>query len=447
MKDHVLHYDWNMEFPNLTYGEGVYVYDVNGKKIMDGSSGAISSSLGHGRKDMAETIKNQTEKIAYALRHVSTTPVLQEATNKIFKVTGMDRVFTVSGGTEANEIATKIARLHWLYKGKPTKNRILSRWQSYHGYSTDALSWAGNIARRREFITYLRDDGHIAPPYCYRCWYGKECGKCNFECANALETEILCYGADNIAAFICETIVGASLAAVTPPDGYYQRIREICNKYNVLLILDEVMCGCGRTGKMLAIEHYGVKADIVTLAKSLGGGYYPVGAATCTEEVVEPLKESGHFSPGYTWAGNPVAAAVISKTLDIIRDENLIENVVKMGNLLKEGLINLADKHPTMGDIRGKGLMIGVEFVKDKETKECFDPSIDFAHKFTHNALGAGLLVNPGSKYDMGQRGDGTLVGPCFEVKKEEIEAFIDMFDKALSVTEREVGFYLRHMV
>ena len=293
--DHILHYVWGADFPKLVRGEGVYLYDVNGKRYIDGCSGAVSSSLRHGRKDMAQALYDQASTLAYALRHITTSQVLEEATDKMAEMYGMDRFFLVSGGTEANEIATKLARIYWAQKGKPMKNKVISRWQSYHGFSTDALSWGGSIARRREFIPQLQEEGHIAPPYCYRCWFGKECGKCDFECANALETEIRCRGAETVAAFICETISGTTLAGVTPPDGYYQRIREICDKYDVLFIVDEVLCGSGRTGKMMAIDHYGVRPDIATMAKSLGGGYFPVGAVACSAKLAEPLRETGHF--------------------------------------------------------------------------------------------------------------------------------------------------------
>lgn len=439
--DHILHFYFNKDYPILSHGKGIYLYDTEGKEYIDGSSGAISSSLGHGRLDMAEVLKEQVTKIAFAFRHVSTTDILQELGDKLHEATGMDRFFMVSGGTEATEICTKIARLHFLHSGKPTKTKIISRWQSYHGFSMDSLSWGGNVPRRREYTPYLREDGHIPPPYCYRCWFGKEEGKCNFECANALETEILVRGAENVAAFIAETIVGASLAAVTPPLGYYRRIREICDKYEVLLILDEVMCGSGRTGKMLAADHYGIKPDIVALAKSMGGGYFPVGAASCTEKVVEPIKKFGSFSAGYTWAGNPMAAAVVLKTLEIIEKDNLLENVVQMGDYLKKSLEGMKEKHPTIGDVRGMGLMVGVEFVKNKETRECFASSTGYAGKFVGTAAKMGLIINPNSGFDKGRAGDGTLIGPCFEVTQEEIDKIINLFDKALTSVEKENGY------
>lgn len=438
MREHVLHFDWETEFPRLTHSKGVYLYDADGKEYLDGSSGSISNSLRYAREDMAEAIYEQYKKIAHSLRYVSITTVQEEACDALAKKTDMDRVFMVSGGTEATEIAVKIARVYWHWQGKSSKYKIIGRWMGYHGYSMESLSWGGNIARRYDYTPYLREDGHIPPPYCYRCWYGKDCEHCNLECAQALETEILCQGPDSVAAFISEPVGGTTLAAVTPPKGYYKKIREICDKYDVLLIADEVMCGSGRTGKMRAMDHFDVKPDILVLAKALGGGYFPVGAVCITENVVEPIKAKKHFTPGFTWAGNPVASRVVLKTLEIMEKENLFENVTKMGDYMKGELIKMADRHPTMGNVRGKGLMIGVEFVKDKKTKEYFDPTLNFTKAMNQNAQKLGLMINPSSKFDKGQGGDGTLMGPCFEVKKEEIDLLLERFEEALSITERE---------
>ena len=439
MADHVLHFDWETPFPKLTHGKGVYLYDAEGNEYLDGSSGSISNSLAYAREDMAEAIYEQYRKMAHSLRYVSITVAQEQMCDMLAKKTEMDRIFAVSGGTEATEIAVKIARVYFHWQGKSSKYKIIGRWMGYHGYTMESLSWGGNIARRYDYTPYLREDGHIPPPYCYRCWYGKECGKCSFECAQALETEILCQGPDNVAAFISETISGTTLAAVTPPEGYYKKIREICDKYDVLMISDEVMCGSGRTGKMKAIDHFGVKPDILVLAKALGGGYFPVGTVCTTEKVVEPIKQKKHFTPGFTWAGNPVAATVVMKALEIIEKENLIDNVNNMGRLMKEGLLEIADRHPTIGDVRGKGLMLGVEFVKDKETKEMFDPAENFTMTMNQNAQKLGLMINPSSKFDKGQRGDGTIMGPCFEVNEAEIGLLLERFEAALTQTEKRL--------
>jgi len=439
--ENILQFEFDTDYPILTHGKGIYVYDVDGREYIDGTSGSISSSLGHGRSDIGRAIAEQASKIAYINRHFASSEILEEAAGKLHEVTGLDRFFTVSGGTEANEIATKIARLHFYHLGKREKNKIIGRWQSYHGYSVDTLSYGGHIARRKEFVSYLREDGHVAPPYCYRCWYGKEEGSCGFECANALETEILERGPENVAGFISETVCGTALNAVVAPLGYYKRIREICDEYDVLMILDEIMCGAGRTGTMLAIEHYGVKPDIVSLAKSIGGGYFPIGVACCTQEVLDPIVKSGKFSPGHTWAGNPLAAAVIIKVLDILEEEKLIENVNVQGDHLMKCLLAMKDRRPTIGDVRGKGLMVGVEFVRDKGTRECFDPKILYSERIAAAALELGLSIMPTGGFDRGKAGDGILLGPCFEVTKEEIDKILNTFEKAIIAVETEEGF------
>jgi len=289
-------------------------------------------------------------------------------------------------------------------------------------------------------MSSLRDDIHTIPPYCYRCWLGKECGSCDLECANSLEEEILKHGPENIAAFIFEVVSGTAMNASVAPDGYYKRIREICDKYDVLMIVDEVMTGSGRTGSMLAIDQYGIKPDIVTLAKSVGGGYFPVGIACCTEEVIEPIKEHGLFSPVHTWASNPIASAVALKTLEIFEEENLFENVRVQGAYMKEQLEAMKERHPSIGNISGKGLMLGVEFVKDKATKEPFDPKLKVADRLALAAMDMGLFVMNTAGFAEGGAGDGIMFGPCFEITREEVDKMLNIFEKAISKIEDEEG-------
>ncbi len=436
--EHVLEYDFNLYFPKITHGKGVYLYDTDGKEYIDGCGGMISNSLGHGREDMAKVIADQISSVAFVNRHAATTESIEKAADKLHQMTGMDRFFTVSGGTEANEISTKIARLHFYHKGQPNKNKIIGRWNSYHGYSIDTLSYGGHNPRRKEYMTYLRDDIHVAPPYCYRCWFDKECSSCNLECANALEAEILKHGPENIAGFIFEVVSGSAMNASVAPDNYYKRIREICDKYDVLMIVDEVMTGSGRTGSMLAIDQYGIKPDIVTLAKSIGGGYFPVGIACCTEKVIEPIKEYGLFSPVHTWASNPIASAATLKTLEIFEGENLFENVRVQGTYMKEQLEAMKERHPSIGNISGKGLMLGVEFVKDKATKEPFDPRLKIAERIALTAQDLGLFLMYTGGFAENGAGDGIMFGPCFEITKEEVDKMLGIFEEAISKIETE---------
>lgn len=436
----VLYFDNHFEYPMIVRGKGIYLYDEEGKEYIDGCSGAISCSLAHGRSDMAEILKEQAESIAYVHRHHVSAKVVNEATTLLKEsFPTMDKFFMVSGGTEATEAATKLARLHFYDKGMPGKNKIIGRWMSYHGYTLDALSYGGNPGRRKEFASVLREDGHIMPPYCYRCWAGKDKENCAYECAYALEDMILSNGADTVAGFICETIVGTTLGCVTPPPLYYQKIREICDKYDVLMIMDEVMCGSGRTGAMTAIEQYNVVPDIIALAKSIGGGYFPIGVVAATASVTAPIEEVGIFPVGHTWAGSPMSSAVIKKTLEIIRDEKLLQNVTTMGAYLKKSLEQLAEKHDCIGEIRGMGLMQAIELVQDKKSKACFPKESSIAERVFSHCLEKGLIIMTSTGIDKGKQGDAIMIGPNFEVTKDEIDKIIMILDAALTETMLEI--------
>lgn len=429
----ILYFETDFDYPLIVKGEGIYLYDEDGKRYIDGCAGSISTSLGYGRKEMAEVLKKQAEEISFVHRHHVSSKICNKATDTLKKnFSSMDKFFLVSGGTEATECATKLARLHFYQQGKPQKNKIIGRWMSYHGYTTDALAYGGNPGRRKEFAAILREDGHIMPPYCYRCWVGKDPNNCAMECANQLETQILIEGPDTVAAFICETVVGTTMGCVVPPKEYYRKIREICDKYDVLMILDEVMCGSGRTGTMMAIEQYGVKPDIVALAKSMGGGYFPIGCVACTAEVAKPIEDAGGFPVGHTWAGNPIASAVVKKTLEIIEDEKLLENVRKQGAHLRGRLEILKDKYSFIGDVRGMGLMQAIEIVKDKRTKECYPRSEKIAEKIFKTCMDNGLIIMTSINMDRGQQGDAIMMGTSFDVKESEIDELVDILEKSL---------------
>ena len=431
--ENILYFETDFDYPLIVKGEGVYLYDEDGKRYIDGCAGSISTSLGYGRKDMAEVLAKQAEEISFVHRHHVSSKIVNEATDTLKKnFPTMDKFFLVSGGTEATECATKLARLHFYQQGKPQKNKIIGRWMSYHGYTTDALAYGGNPGRRKEFAAILREDGHIMPPYCYRCWAGKEPGSCMMECAKELETQILTAGPDTVAAFICETVVGTTMGCVAPPKEYYKTIREICDKYDVLMILDEVMCGSGRTGSMMAIEQYGVIPDIVALAKSLGGGYFPIGCVACKKEVAKPIEDAGGFPVGHTWAGNPIASAVVKKTLEVIEDEKLLDNVNKEGAHLRRRLEELKEKYPFIGDVRGMGLMQAIEIVKDKATRECYPRKEKIAEKIFKECMKNGLIIMTSVNMDRGVQGDAIMMGTSFDVKETEIDELVDILEKSL---------------
>ena len=314
-KDHVMGFFLNQELPSIVRAEGVYLYDDQGQRIIDASGGAIVCSLGHGLEELADVVARQMKKTTYVFRRAFRTPELEEAATRLCETTNweLDRVFFVSGGSEATETAVKIARKYHIDKGNPSKYKVISRWQSYHGATMGAASWSGFTSRRADFTPYLKDFVHLPPTYCYRCWYGKTPDSCDQACAEALENEIRCLGPETVSAYIAETFSGHSLAAASPPDGHFKRIREICDQYDVVMILDEVMCGVGRTGKWYGYQHHGVTPDIVASTKGLSAGYYPIGAAMVVPKIFNVIAgKSGIFGSGHTYGGNPVAAAVVS---------------------------------------------------------------------------------------------------------------------------------------
>lgn len=436
MPKHIFLSDWKNPTIKLVEGKGFYFYDIDGNEFIDASSGGYNVSLGYGREDLAEVIKQQAIKLSYLTRFTSVSPILEETSELLADAVKMDRFFLTSGGSEAVEMGTRIAKTYWLHRGKPNKNKILTRWMSFHGGTFLAMSYGGNVGKRSDMGSSVLDEGHIAPPFCYRCWFNKEPATCNLECADALETEIQCRGQENIAGFLCETIGGTTTSGMVPRQDYYKRIREICDKYEILLILDEILVGYGRTGKMLAADHFGIKGDIVTLAKCISGGYFPVGAVATTEAVAEPFKQYGRYYAGFTWAGNPMACAVIIKTAEIMKEEKLVENCAAMGDLLFSKVEKLKDTHPILGDVRGKGLLVGMEFVKSQETRESFEPKDRVIGVVLQKAMGNGVIVSACSPPDKGVRGDVILLAPYYGITREEVDLLVERLDKTLTEVE-----------
>ena len=442
-KDHVLSFYLNRETPSIVKAEGVYLYDDQDNCIIDASGGAIVCSIGHGVKEVTDAVTKQMEKVAFVFRRAFSTPALEEAAAKVCETTNgdMDRVFFVSGGSEATETAIKLARKYHIDNGNPGKFRVISRWQSYHGSTMGAASWSGFTARRADFTPYLKDFVHLPAAYCYRCWYGKLPESCNQECAQALEDEILCLGPETVSAYIAEPVSGHSLAAAHPPDEHFKRIREICDKYDVLMILDEVMSGAGRTGKWYAYQYHDAVPDIIALAKGLSAGYYPVGATAVTAKIHDTIaNQSGIFGSGHTHCGNPVATTVVCRVIDYIREHRLIGRCAEMGAYLGQQLQTLRS-HPSVGDVRGKGLQWGVEFVRDKETKESLDPQIHFSQQIQDEALLRGVHIESSSGCNRGQAGDTIIFGPPFIITKTQIDDLITVIDETLSAVEKRAGF------
>ena len=439
---HVFLSDWNNPNLALVKGKGMYQWDVNGDMYIDSCSGAVNASLGYGREDMSELLKKQSLELSYLTRFTSVPPILDECSNILAEFTGMDRFFMTSGGSEAVEMALRIAKAYWAHQGKPTKNKVISRWFSYHGNTYATACYGGNIARKNDMSAYAFDEGHINAPTCYHCPYGKSEGNCNFECANELEDAMINKGASNYAAFLMEPIGGTTTACITPPEGYFKRIKEICDKYELLLIVDEVLAGYGRTGKPLSINWFGVEPDICAMAKCMSGGYFPVGAVATNKRVSDLFKEVGHYYAGFTWAGNPLACAVVIETTRIMQRENMMENINIQGDYMKEQLIKMRDRHPIIGDVRGRGLLIGVEFVKDHATHTSLPNEEMALMKVMRAGYANGVILEAASgKMNRGLEGEAILLAPYFGITRPEMDVLLEKLDIIFSQAESQINF------
>ncbi len=443
--NYVLSLDFHREYPRVSRGKGIYMYKEDGTEIIDGASGPVLVSLGHGIDEIADAMREQAVKLAFAHRDDCTTAILEESCKLIAEASDYDfyKVFQVCGGSEATEMAIKMARKYHIQRGNRSKYKVISRWQSYHGISNGALAVSGFASRRKGYEPYLCEMGHIQPAYTYRPWIKVDSEEeYAIECARALEHEINAQGPDSVAAFIAEPISGMSLCAAVPPKGYFEEIRRICDKYDVLLIMDEVMTGMGRTGKMFAYKHFNVVPDIVTMGKSISGGYFPLAAVGITKKVYEGMAEkNGNYPPGFSWSGNPLGAAVNVAVMKYLREHDLVENCRKMGDYLRQQLREKIGHHPIVGDIRGLGLLVGVELVKDKNTKESFPMSEKVAPRIQDAALELNMLIEASQGCNKGQAGDGLVIAPAFVVTKEQIDEIVSRLDKAITKIEKELGY------
>jgi len=429
----------------INRAKGVRLYGEDGKEYLDCAASPLSNTLGYGNEEMIEALTKQLRELSFAYRVELENPTTNFAAKNASDWTGgvFDKFFFTSGGSEATEAAMTLVKEYQMALGKPTKHKIIGRWLSYHGATKGAISISGVPQRRNMNQCYFTEMGHIPPAYCYRCWYGKDPQTCNLECALALEDEIIMQGPETVGAFIAEPVSGTSLAAASPGKaGYFQKIREICDKYQVLLIFDEVMTGFGRTGLPLAKDLFGVTPDIMTFGKAISGGYYPVGGIACSNEMINPIKENiKYFTVGYTWCGNPVACAAINKTLEIYHRDSLLQKVREDGGWIKSQLLKMAERHPTMGDVRGHGLMIGIEFVKDKVTKEPFDISVGYSSKFGQECINNGMILESLSGNIKGTAGDMAMWGPQFITDREDYQLMLEIFEDSLTNVEREMGY------
>ncbi len=433
---HVFHRFPKVELQTAVAGDGCYLIDQNGKRYFDGSSGAAVSCLGHSHPEVIDAIREQASQLSYAHTSFFTTEPMERLADQLIKRApdGINYVYFVSGGSEAVESALKVAKQYFLEIGKPQKSRFISRRQSYHGNTIGALSAGGNMWRRIPFEPILIKTSHISPCYAYRDQQeGESVEAYGLRVANELEDEILLLGPDTVAAFIVEPVVGATMGCVTAVPGYFKRISEICKQYDVLLILDEVMCGMGRTGTLFACEQEGITADLITVAKGLGAGYQPIGALLVSDRIYSAIyKGTGFFQHGHTYLGHTLACAAALKVQEIITRDGLLPQVVTMGALLRQRLEQEFGDHPYVGDIRGRGLFIGLELVSDRSSKTPFPTQRLIQKKVKQIALAEGLMCYPMGGTIDGKLGDHIMISPPYIMTESHIPFIVSTIKSAL---------------
>jgi len=413
-------------YPQAVRGEGCYLFTADGKRYLDAAGGAAVVTIGHGVAAIGRAMAEQASRLAFAHTSQFHTDVAERLAARLralappeFRQAG--RVYFTSGGSEATETSLKLARQYFVERGESSRTRIVSRWQSYHGSTLGALAVSGHLRRRAPYAPLLPEWGHIAPCFCYRCPLGLTYPQCDVACADELEKFVAAHGAASVAAFIFEPVVGATLGGVVPPEGYVQRLAEICRRHGILLIADEVMTGMGRTGTPFAVEHWGVVPDMILVGKGVASGYAPLGGVLVAPHVAETLARGcGAFEHGFTYQAHPVAMAAGLAVLDYIEQHHLFERVAAAGRELMRALEPIAG-HRIVGDLRGRGLLVGIELVKDRATREPFPRDAQVAERVRQAALERGVTCYPIQGCADGERGDHILLAPPFIIASEEI--------------------------
>ncbi len=433
--NHVFPRHTKASLPTAVGGDGCYLIDDSGKRYLDCGDAAVSC-LGHSDQSVISAVQSQVAKVAFAHSGFMTSEPAEALADLLIEHApgDLDRVYFVSGGSEATESAIKLARQYFLEIGQPDRRRIIARKQSYHGNTLGALSAGGNEWRRAQFAPLLVEMSHISPCYEY---IGRDAAESSFDygqrVANELEAEILRLGPDTVMAFMAEPVVGATMGAVPAVDGYFKRIREICDQYGVLLILDEVMCGMGRTGHLFACSHDAIAPDILCIAKGLGAGYQPIGAMLCSAEIYRAIEAgSGFFQHGHTYLGHPVATAAALAVVRELTGRDLPARARQMGDKLQSALEAAFGQHPHVGDIRGLGLFRGTEIVQNRDSKIPFDPALGLAAKLKKSAFEEGLICYPMSGTRDGKFGDHILLAPPFIIDETQIDELVSKLSRAL---------------
>jgi adenosylmethionine-8-amino-7-oxononanoate aminotransferase len=433
---HILHRQIAGDLPVAVGGAGIEIVDAAGRRYLDASGGAAVSCLGHGHPAIAAAMREQIDRIAYAHTGFFTTDVAERLADRLIEDApeGLSHAYLVSGGSEAVEAAIKMARQYFVERGQPRRRHLIARRQSYHGNTLGALAAGGNEWRRAPFAPLLIETHHVDPCFAYRFQEpGESVEAYGRRAADALETRILELGPDTVMAFMAETVVGATAGAVMATPGYFKRIREICDRHGVLLILDEVMCGMGRTGTLHACTQEGIAPDLMTIAKGLGGGYQPIGAVLLGRHIHDAFAGgSGFFQHGHTYMAHPMACAASLAVQETILNEGLLANVQTMGAALRQRLAARFGNHPHVGDIRGRGLFQAIELVEDRSSKAPFDPARKLHARVKKAAMARGLMVYPMGGTVDGVRGDHVLLAPPFIVTEDQIGEIVDRLGNAL---------------
>jgi len=430
----VIHRDLTRAYPTVVRGKGIYLFDDEGKSYIDGSGGSAAvTAIGHAVPEVVDAIREQVARIAYAPTHAFTSEAVEACARLIierFAPEGFGKVWFVSGGSEATENAVKMAIQYHRERGEGSRSLVIGRRLSFHGATIAALAFGGNAGRRRPYSAILPPAEHISACNPYR---DGDVGQ-----ADELEFAIRQVGPENVAAFIAEPIVGATLGAMPPTPGYFARIREICDRYGVLFIADEVMTGFGRTGRPWGLDHWDVLPDLIVCAKGISGGYSPLGAVLAKPEFVHEVRDrSGSFVIGHTSAGNPLSCAAGAAVLQYILDQKLIENAAEVGSYFKERLVELAARHDMIGDVRGMGLLLGIELVRNRATKAPFPTAWKVSSRVGHETLKRGLVSYPGSGTVDGVLGDHVLYAPPLIITRAQIDEMVAILDDSLAaVTE-----------
>lgn len=440
---HAVHRDWDRDFPVVDHTEGIYIYDRAGKKYIDGSGGSsVVTSIGHGVEAVPRAMYDQAQKFSFYPAHAFTNEPFLELSDLIVSLApgelqGASRVWLTCTGTDATDDAVRLARQYWVETGQPSKYQVITRWQGFHGNNIAVAGFSGITSRRRIFQPMYVDSPHIPPAFCYRCPYEKTNRDCGLLCARALESVIRQQGPENVSAFIAEPVVGAALGCVPAPEGYFQEIRAICDRYDVLFIDDEVMTGWGRNGRLWGIEHWNVTPDIIATAKGLTAGYTPLAAVIARDAIWQALERNhSPFKAGHTLNANAVSCAGALAVIRYSLDNDLAKNAHSRGEQALAGLARLMDHHPMIGDVRGKGLMFGLEYVKDRETKDPFAPSLRVSAQVEAAALKRGLVTYPCTGTVDGTLGDMTLLAPPLVINAPQMDELLRILDQAIDEVE-----------